>query len=134
MKEENPRIRDELEVLERNVKDELLQLGCAMEQVAAANCNDKEEDAMMFEDVADMIWMEDELEIFQVGPGSCNSQTLVDEDTHMEKPHDKVSTTDTCVSSELLVDGPYAGKCKISLLMQWRIIPWISTVRPCMEK
>ena len=38
LKEENPRIRDKLEVLEKNVEDELLQLGWTMEQDEVANC------------------------------------------------------------------------------------------------
>lgn len=63
MKEENRQIRDELEVLERNFEDELLRLGWAMEKVAAANCNDEEEETVIFEDVAGMTTMEDELEI-----------------------------------------------------------------------
>ena len=134
LKEENPQIRKEIEVLERNVEDELLRLGWAMEQVASADCDDKEEEVVLFEDVADMTTMEDELEIDQVGPGSCSCQTLVDEDNHMEEPHDEVSTTDTCVSFELLVDGPYVGKGKISLPIRWSILPWMSTMRPCMEK
>ncbi len=70
----------------------------------------------MFKDVADMTTMEEELEISLVGPGFCSLQTLVDEDTHMEEPHDEVSTY-TCVSVELLEDRPYAGKGKISLPM-----------------
>jgi len=52
----------------------------------------------------------------------------------MEEPHDEVSTTYTCVSLEILVDGQYAGKGKISFPMQWRILPWMSTMIPCMEK
>ena len=32
------------------------------------------------------------------------------------------------------VDGPYAGKNKISFPMRWRILQWMSTMRPCMEK
>ena len=72
LKEENPRIRKELEVLERNVEDELLQLGWTMEQDEDADCANKEEEAVMIEDVADMTTMEDELEIDQVGPGSCS--------------------------------------------------------------
>lgn len=88
-----------------------------MEQDVATDCDDEEEEVVMFDDVADMTTMEDELEIVQVGPGSCNLQTLVDEDTHMEEPHDEVSTTYTCVSFELLEDGPYARKGKISLPM-----------------
>ena len=59
-----------------------------MEQDGATNCDNEEEEAVMFEYVADMTTMEDELEIDQVGPGSCGLQTLVDEDTHMEEPHD----------------------------------------------
>ena len=43
MKEENLPIQDELEVLERNVEDELLRLGWVMEQDVAAGCNDEEE-------------------------------------------------------------------------------------------
>jgi len=88
----------------------------------------------MFEDVASMTMMEDELEILQVGVGSCSLQTLVDEETHMGEPHDEVSTTYTCASFELLVDGPYTMKAKISLPMRWRILPWMSTMRPCMER
>ena len=63
---------------------------------------------MIIEDVADVTMMEDDLEIDHVGPGSCSLQKLVDEDTHMEKPHDEVSIIDTCFSVELLVDEPYA--------------------------
>ena len=117
--------------MERNVEDELLQFGWEMEQDEDADCADKEEEAVMFEDVADMTTMEDELEIDQVGPGLCGLQTWMDEDTHMEEPHDDdVSTVDTCVSFEHLVDGPYAGKGKISLSMLGRILPWMSTMRP----
>lgn len=134
MKEENPRIREKLEALEKNVEDELLQLGWTMEQDEVADCANKEEEAM-FEDVADMTTMEDELEIDQVGPGSCSLQTWMNEDTHMEEPHDDdVSTIDTCVSFGHLVDGPYAGKSKFSLLMLGSILPWMSMMRPCMEK
>jgi len=57
MKEENPQILDELEFLIGNVEDELLRLGWSMEQDVAANCDDEEEEVMMFEDVADMIAM-----------------------------------------------------------------------------
>ena len=70
MKEENPRIRDKLEVLEKNVEDELLQLGWTMEQDEVADCANQEEEAVMIEDVADVTTMEDELDIDQVGPGS----------------------------------------------------------------
>ena len=53
----------------------------------------------------------------------------------MEEPHDDdVSTIDTCVSFENLVDGPYVGKGKISLSMLGRILPWMSMMRPCIEK
>ena len=135
MKEENPRIRKELEVLEKNVEDELLQLCWAMEQDEVVDCSDKEEEVVMIEDVADVTTMEDELEIDQVGPGSRSLQTWMDGDTHMEEPHDDdVSIIDTCVSLEHLVDGPYAGKGKISLSMLGRILPWMTMMRPCMEK
>ena len=33
-----------------------------------------------------------------------------------------------------MVDELYAGKGKISLSMQGRILPWMSTMRPCMEE
>ena len=128
LKEENPQIRKELEVLEKNVEDELLQLGWTMEQDEVADCANKEEEAVMIEDVADVTTMEDELEIDQVGPGSCSLQTWMDEDTHMEEPHDDdVSTIDTCVSLEHLVDEPYVGKGKVNL-------PWMSMMKPWMEK
>lgn len=52
----------------------------------------------------------------------------------MEEPHDEVSITDTCISFELLVDGSYLGKGKVSLPMQWKILPWISTMRPCIKR
>ena len=115
MKEENPWIRDKLEVLEKNIEDELLRLGWAMEQDVVADCDDEEE-VVMFEDVADMTMMEEELEIDQVGRGSCSLQTLVDEDTQMEETHGEVSIPiATCVSLELLEDGPYARKGKVIL-------------------
>ena len=124
MKEKNHHIRKELEVLERNVEDELLQLGWTMEQDEVANCAIEEEEVLIVEDVADMTTMEDELEIDQVGPGSCSLQTWMDEDTHMEEPHDDdVSTINTCVSREHLVDEPYAGKGKASLPKQGSILP-----------
>ncbi len=41
----------------------------------------------------------------------------MDEDTHMEEPHGEVSTNFTCVSLELLEDGPYGGKGKVSFPM-----------------
>ena len=106
MKEENPRIRDKLEVLEKNVEDELLQLGWTMEQDEVADCANKEEEAVVDEDVADMITMEDELEADQVEPGSCSLSTWMDEVTHMEEPHDDEVSNDTCVSFGHLGDGP----------------------------
>lgn len=81
--------------------------------------------------------MKDELEIDQVGLGSSCLQTWMDEDTHMEEPHDDdddVSTVDTCVSFGHLVDGPHVWKGKASLPMQGSILPWMSMMRPCMEK
>ena len=53
----------------------------------------------------------------------------------MDEPHvdDEVSI-DTCVSLEHLVDELYAGKSKVSLPMQGSILPWMSMMRPCMEK
>lgn len=103
-----------------------------MEQDEVANCADKEEEAVMIEDVAELTTMEDELEIEQVGPGSCSLQTWMDGDTHMEEHHGV--SIDACVSLEHLVDGPYAGKGKISLLMLGSILPWMTMMRPCMEK
>ena len=88
----------------------------------------------MIEDVADVTMREDELEDDQVGPGSCSLQTWMDEDTHMEEPHDDEVSIDTCVSLEHLVDEPYARKGKISLLMLGRILPWMTMVGPCMKK
>lgn len=58
----------------------------------------------------------------------------MDEDTHMEEPHGEVSVIDTCVSVEHLKDESYAGDNKVSLPMLGRILPWMSTMRPCMEK
>jgi len=127
MKEENHRIREKLEVLEKNVEDKLLQLGWTMEKDEVADCANKEEEAVMIEDVVDVTTMEDELEVDQIGPGSCGLQTWMDGDTHMEEPHeDDVSIIDTCVSLEHLVDEPYAGKGKVSLPMQGSILPWMS--------
>lgn len=96
-----------------------------MEKDEVANCAIEEEEAVMIEDVADMTMMEDELEITQVGPGSCYLQTWMNEDTPMEEPHDDddVSTIDTCVYLEHLVDGPYAGKGKSSFPMQGSLLP-----------
>ena len=130
LKEERPRIREELEALEKNVEEELLQLGWTMEQDEVADCADQEEEAMMIEDVADMTMMEDELEDDQVGPGSCILWTWMNE----EEPHDDGVSIGTCVSFGHLVDGPYAGKGKASLPMLGRILPWMSMMRPCMEK
>jgi len=88
-----------------------------------------------YEDVVDVATMEDELEIDQVGPGSCNLQTWMDGDTHMEEPRDDdVSIIDTRVSLEHLVDEPHAGKSKASLLMHGTILPWMSMMRHCMER
>jgi hypothetical protein len=138
MKKENPWIREKLAVLEKNVEDELLQLGWTMEQDQVAYCANKEEEAVIVEDVADMTMMEDELEIDQVGPGSCSLQTCMDGGTLMEEPHDDhdddVSTFDACVSLEHLVDGPYAGKGKASLSTLGSMLPWMFMMRPCMEK
>ncbi|CAA2976703.1 Hypothetical predicted protein, partial [Olea europaea subsp. europaea] len=53
-----------------------------------ANCSDKEKEVVMIEDVVYVTTMEDELEVDQVGPGSCNFQAWIDGDTHMEEPHD----------------------------------------------
>lgn len=87
------------------------------------------------EDVVGMATMEEGLEvplISQVGPGLCILQTLMDEGTHMEEPRDEVSIhITTCVSLELLEDGPYAGMGKGSLPMRWKTLPWMTTMRPC---
>jgi len=42
MKGERPEIRDELEVLEENVKKELLRLGWEMEQDGTMDCDEEE--------------------------------------------------------------------------------------------
>ena len=89
---------------------------------------------MIVEDVADMTMMEDELETDQVEPGSCSLWTWMNEDTHLEEPHDDEVSIDTCVSLEHLVDGPYAGKGKASLPILGSILPWMFMMRPCMEK
>jgi len=89
---------------------------------------------VIVEDVANMAMMEDELEADQVEPGSCSLWTWRNEDTHMEEPHDDEVSIDTCVSFGHLVDEPYAGKGKVSLLMIGSILPWMSMMRPCMEK
>ena len=81
-----------------------------------------------------MTMMEDELAIDQVGPGSCSLQTWMDEDTHMKEPHHDEVSINTCVSLENLVDGSYVGKRNTKLLMQGSILPWMSMMRPCMEK
>jgi len=85
------------------------------------------------EDVVGMTTMEEELEaplITQVGLGSYISQTLIDEGPHMEDPHDEVCIDVTLVSLELLEDGPYEGMTKGSLPMQWKTLPWMTTMRP----
>jgi len=84
LKEERPRICEELEALERNVEEELLQLSWEMKQDEVAYCANKEEEAVIDEDVADMTTMEDELEDDQVKPGSCSLSTWLNE----EEPHD----------------------------------------------
>ncbi len=66
MKEENPQIRDELDVLEKNVGDELLRLSWAMEQDVATDCDDEEEEVVMYEDVANMKMMDEELETLPI--------------------------------------------------------------------
>ena len=60
----------------------------------------------------------------------------MDEDTRMQEPHDEVSIPIiiTCVSLELLDDGPYAVKGKVSFSMRWTTLPWMSIVRPCTKK
>ena len=52
LKEESCRIWKELEVLEKNVEYELLQLGWTMEQDEVLDCANKEEEAVMIQDVA----------------------------------------------------------------------------------
>ena len=122
--------------MEKNVEDKLLQLSCTMELDEVADCVNKEEEAMMIEDVTDVTTMEDELEMDQVELGSFSLQTWMNEDTHMEEPHDDddVSIIDTCVSLEHLVGELYAGKSKVSLSMQGSILPWMSMMRTCIEK
>jgi len=112
MKEEKQRIQAKLEVLEENFKGELLQLGCVGEQDEANDC-DKEEEVVICEEdcVAEVLPEEEELgatELAQVEPDSCTMLPLKEGGTHMERPHKNVSTTITCVSLELLEDGPYA--------------------------
>ena len=133
LKEEKPRIRKKLKVLEKNVEEELLQLSSAMKQDEVANCANKEEEAVIDEVVANMTTMEDELEADQV-KGSCSLSTCMDEVTHMEEPHDDEVSIGTCVSFGHLGDGPYAGKGKASLPRQGSILPWMSMMRPCVEK
>lgn len=73
MKEENPHICEEIDILERNFEDELLRLGWEMEQEVVIDCDNEQEEVMMYEDIADMKMMEEELDalpIAQVGPGS----------------------------------------------------------------
>lgn len=65
--------------MEKNVEDELLQIGWTMEKDGIADCADKEEEARIIEDVADVTTMEDELEIDQVGLGSCSFPAWIDE-------------------------------------------------------
>jgi len=151
---EHPRIRDELAVLEKNVEDELLQLGWAMEQDQVADCTTEEEEVLMTDDVADMTVTGDGLELDQVGPGSCSLHTYINEDTRMEEHHDDEDMMDdqvepvscnlstwmdelsigTCVSFGHLIGGPCAGKGKVNLPMLWSISPWMFMMEPCMEK
>ena len=86
------------------------------------------------EDVANTNMMENKLEIDQVEPGSCSLSTRMYEVTHKEEPHDDEVSIDTCVSFGHLLDGLYAGKGKASVLMQGRILPWMSMMRSYMEK
>ena len=130
MKEERPRIHEELEALEKNVEDKLLQLGWTMEQEGVVDCDTKEEEVMLIKDVADMTTMEDELEDDQVKPGSCSLSTWMNE----EEPHDDEVSIDTCVSFGHLGDEPCAGKGKASLPRQGSILPWVSMMEPCMEE
>jgi len=122
LKKENPRIRDKLAVLERNVEDELPQLGWTMEQDQVADC--------MTDDVAGMTMTQGGLELDQVVPRSGSLHTCIDEGTLVERPHDD----DTCVSYGRLVDGPGAGRGKTSLPMLKDILSWRCTMEPCMEK
>jgi len=130
LKEERPRIREKLEVLERNVEEEFLQLSWAMKQDEAAYCANKEEEAVIDEGVADLNMMEDELEDNQVGPGSCRLSTWMNE----EEPHDDEVSIDTCVSFGHLGDESCAGKGKASLPRQEDILPWMDMMEPCMKK
>ena len=134
LKQERPRIREELEALEKDVEEEILQLGWTMEQGEVADCAIKEEEAVMIEDVVDMSTTEDELEADQVEPGSCSLLTCMDEVTHMEEPHDDEVSDDTCISFEHLGDAPCAGKGKTSFPILGRISPWMARMEPCMEK
>jgi len=89
-----------------------------MEWDIAPDYNDEEVEVVMYEDVADMTPMDDEHEIAQVGPRSCSLKILMDDETHMEEPHDEVSIpTFTCVSLKILEDGPYVVKGKFSSSM-----------------
>jgi len=134
LKEERPRIREELEALEGNVEEELLQLSWAMKKDEVAYCANKEEEAVVDEDVADMIMMEDELEADRVEPGSCSLSAWVSEDTHMKEPHVDEISMDICVLFEHLGDGPHSGKGKTSLPRQGSILPWMTMMEPCMKK
>jgi len=130
LKEERPRIREELEALEKNVEDKLLQLGWTMEQGEVADCANRKEEAVMIEDVANMTMMEVGLEDDQVEPGSCSLSTWMNE----EEPHDDKISIDTCVSFGHLGDGTCAGKGKVSLPRQEDILPWMTMMEPCMKK
>jgi len=52
----------------------------------------------------------------------------------MEEPHDNEGSSGTCVSFGHLVDGPGAGRGKISLSMLKDISPWMCLMRLCMKK
>ena len=72
------------------------------------------------EDVAGVSTIEDELgeiTLDQVRLGSCTFQTLTIGGAHMKIPHEAIRMGITCVSLEILEDGPYAGMGKGSFLM-----------------
>lgn len=63
--------------MENNVEEKLLQLGWTIEQDEVANFANKIEESVMIEDIVDVTMMEDELEVDQVGLGSCGLQTWI---------------------------------------------------------
>jgi len=121
---------DFLALKKAEAEEKPLQLGWTMEQVEVADCANKEEEVMVIEDVVDMAMMEDELEVDQVDPGSCSLSTWMNE----EEPHDDEVSIDTCVSFGHLGDEPCAGKGKASFPRQGSILPWMTTMEPCMKK